>query len=242
MKTIRFLFAFALLALTLSAQAFETEQTVRLVNNGLSVFVENSSLDQNKNALLWTETNVNAQRWTLTARTNGTFLLQNDYTGYYLAGLTSGTSGFVGQTIKSAASSKGSWDFVPIEGTTNQFQIFQGTTKRYALACEGDTVAAKLKIIDTTKDYDPARITWTVEVVEPMEKAFTKDKRDDMMEKWKARCYKKAGTGWVIGNGGWWGDAEMFEIVLDALETTGDQQYATMFDNLYTNFIARNKQ
>ena len=25
-------------------------------------------------------------------------------------------------------------------------------------------------------------------VVEPMEKAFTKDKRDDMMEKWKARC------------------------------------------------------
>ena len=241
MKTIRFLFAFALLALTFSAQAFETEQTVRLVNNGLSVFVENSSLDQNKNALLWTETNVNAQRWTLTARTNGTFLLQNDYTGYYLAGLTSGTSGFVGQISKSAASSKGSWDFVPIEGTTNQFQIFQGTTKRYALACEGDTVAAKLKIIDTTKDYDPARITWTVEVVEPMEKAFTKDKRDDMMEKWKARCYKKAGTGWVIGNGGWWGDAEMFEIVLDALETTGDQQYATMFDNLYTNFIARNK-
>ena len=241
MKTIRILFAFALLALTFSAQAFVTEQTVRLVNNGLSVFVENSSLDQNKNALLWTETNVNAQRWTLTARTNGTFLLQNDYTGYYLAGLTSGTSGFVGQISKSAASSKGSWDFVPIEGTTNQFQIFQGTTKRYALACEGDTVAAKLKIIDTTKDYDPARITWTVEVVEPMEKAFTKDKRDDMMEKWKARCYKKAGTGWVIGNGGWWGDAEMFEIVLDALETTGDQQYATMFDNLYTNFIARNK-
>lgn len=233
----------ALLILSLTASAFETGQTVRLVNNGMSLFVENSSLDENKNVVLWTETNVNAQRWTLNAKTNGTFLLSNDYTGFYLAGLTSGSSGNVGQTNKTGANSKGSWEFVPVEGSDNQYYIYQGTTRRYALAAAANpTEGSKLTIINTASatSIDPARIKWTVEVVEPMEQAFTKDKRDDMMEAFKKRHYKKQSSGYSIDNGGWWGDAEMFETVLDALETTGDQQYATMFDNLYTNFISRN--
>lgn len=244
MKLYRLLFTLALLVTTFSIQAFETGQTIRLVHNGKSVFVENSSLDENQKAVLWTETNVNAQRWTLNVKTNGTFLLSNDYTGYYLAGLTSGSGGNVGQTSKSAANSKGSWEFVPVEGTTDQYYIYQNTTRKYALAAPADptTDGGVLTIVNTSTNtsIDPARLIWTVEVVEPMAQAFTKDKRDDMMNKWKARAYKKAGTGYVIGNGGWWGDAEMFEIVLDALETTGDQQYATMFENLYTNFISRN--
>ncbi|MBO7137600.1 MAG: carbohydrate-binding protein [Bacteroidaceae bacterium] len=244
MHLTRLLFTFFLLVTTFSIKAFETGQTIRLVNSGKSAFVANSSLDENKPIVLWTETNVNAQRWTLTAKTNGTFLLSNDYTGYYLAGLTTGSTGYVGQTNRSATTGRGSWDFVPVEGTTDQYYIYQGTTQKYALAAvpnptDGDT----LRIINLEKEtpISPTCIKWTVEVVEPMEKSFTKDKRDDMMNKWKARAYKQANTGWVIGNGGWWGDAEMFEIVLDALETTGDQQYATMFENLYTNFISRNK-
>ena len=243
MKPLRSLITFALIATFSLAQAFETGQTIRLINGGKSIFVENSSLDQNANAVLWTETNVNAQRWTIEGKTNGTFLLQNDYTNYYLAGLTSATGGNVGLASKSNASSKGSWEFVPIEGATNQYYIFQGTSQKYALAAATSEVTdgTKLSIVNTSvANLDSTRITWTVEVVEPMAKEFTKDKRDDMMAKWKARCYKKASSGWVIGNGGWWGDAEMFEIVLDALETTGDQEYATMFENLYTNFIARN--
>ena len=234
------------MAVCLYANAFETGQTVRLVNRGKSVFVENSSLDENKSAVLWTETNVNAQRWTLTAKTNGTFLLTNDYTGFYLASLSSAVSGNVGQTNRNTANSKGSWEFVPVEGSSDEYYIYlcQGTTRRSVLATEEDPVdGSKLTLVNANnmESANQACIKWNVEVVEPMEKAFTKDKRDDMMEKWKARAYRRASTGWVIGNGGWWGDAEMFEIVLDALETTGDQQYATMFENLYTNFIARNK-
>ena len=246
MKLYRLLFILSLMVTISNVKAFETGQTIRLVHSGMSVFVENSSLDENQKAVLWTETNVNAQRWTLTAKTNGTFLVSNDYTGFYLAGLTSGTGGNVGQTSKSSANSKGSWEFVPVEGTTDQYYIYQGTTRKYALAAENDPLeGSKLTIVNTINKesepaIEPARITWTVEVVEPMAQAFTKDKRDDMMNKWKARAYKKANTGYVIGNGGWWGDAEMFEIVLDALETTGDQQYATMFENLYTNFLDRN--
>lgn len=244
MKLIRPLFTFALMAVCLCASALETGQTIRLVNSSKSVFVENSSLDENAKAVLWKETNVNAQRWTIEVKTNGTFLLSNDYTDFYLSGLTSGSNGNVGQVKKSTANSRGSWDFVPIEGQTDKYYIFQGTTRKYALAAaETVTDGSGLTIIDTTKvtNLDKRRITWTVKVVNQMEKSFTKDKRDDMMKKWKSRSYKQANVGYVIGSGGWWGDAEMFEIVLDALETTGDQQYATMFDNLYKNFINRNK-
>ena len=69
MKLSRLLLTFALLVTTFSIKAFETGQTIRLVNSGKSVFVENSSLDENAKAVLWTETNVNAQRWTLNAKT-----------------------------------------------------------------------------------------------------------------------------------------------------------------------------
>ena len=245
MKPIRFLFALVLTAISFNAKALEDGQTIRLINSNKSVFVVNSSLDEGRPAVLWTETNVNAQRWTLEAKSNGTFLLSNDYTGFYLSGLTSGSGGRVGQMKKTTANSRGSWEFVPIEGSTNRFHIYVGTSRKYALATpaspsEGDT----LLIVNTLDENNPvaeSRITWTVRGVNQIEKAFTKDKRDDMMKKWKARAYKQASTGYVIGNGGWWGDAEMFEIVLDALETTGDQQYATMFDNLYKNFIYRNQ-
>ena len=248
MSRTRLLFTLSLLVTFFSAQALETGQTVRLVYKNKSVLVENSSLDENKPALLWTETNVNSQRWTLTARTNGTFLLSNDYTGFYLSALSASTSTKVniGQTNKSTANSRGSWEFVPVAGTTDKYYIFQGTGRKYALvprslsSTEGDTLTV-INTASETNPVDSSSLVWTVDVVEPMEKAFTKDKRDDMMNKWKARAYKQANTGWIIGGGGWWGDAEMFEIVLDALETTGDQQYATMFDNLYTNFIARNQ-
>ena len=228
------------------AEAIEDGQTVRLVHGGKSVFVENSSLDVNKKAVLWTETNVNAQRWTLTAKADGTFLLTNDYTGFYLASLGTVSSGTVGQTNKSAAGSKGSWEFEPVEGAAGQYRIYlcQDTNRKSVLVAPEDNAdGGKLSVVKLTdaESLDPARLIWTVHAVKPMERAFTKDKRDDMMEKWKARAYRQAGTGCVIGGGGWWGDAEMFEIVLDALETTGDQQYAEMFENLYTNFIARNK-
>ena len=119
-KLTRTLLFFILAMMALQAQAFETGQTIRIVNGGKSILVENSSLDENKKVVLWTETNVNSQRWTLTAKTNGTFFVANDYTGFYLAGLTSSTSGNVGQTTRTTANTRGSWEFVPVEGTTNQ--------------------------------------------------------------------------------------------------------------------------
>ena len=241
----RNLISFILLYLCMgtAAMAFEDGQVIRLMRGGRSLLVENSSLDAGKNALLWTETNTHSQRWMLEARTNGTFYLKNVYSQLYLGGVSSAANkAVVGQIAKSNANARGTWELVPVEGAEGKYNIFIGTARKYALSSVEDIADGTGVTLLTVSTADPALIEWTVEVDEGAEPyGFSKSMRDDMMDKFKSRHYKKQNTGYSIDNGGWWGDAEMFETILDAYETTGKEEYATMFENLYTNFIARNK-
>ncbi|MBO7068526.1 MAG: carbohydrate-binding protein [Bacteroidaceae bacterium] len=234
------LFALSLF-LSASVYAFEDGQVVRLIRGGRSLMVENSSLDASKNAVLWTETNTHSQRWMLVDTGKGTFYLQNVYSQLYLGGVSAANNNaVVGQIAKNVA--RGTWELVPVEGSDNKYNIFIGTVRRFALSSvEEITDGTGVRLL-TASTADPALIEWEIEVDENVEPhGFSKSMRDDMMEKFKARHYKKQSTGYSIDNGGWWGDAEMFETILDAYETTGNQEYATMFENLYTNFISRNK-
>ena len=234
--------AFALLLfLNLSMYAFEDGQVVRLIQGGRSLMVENSSLDASKNAVLWTETNTHSQRWRIVDTGRGTFMLQNVYTQLYLGGITTATNkSVVGQIAKNL--SRGSWELVPVEGSENKYHIFISKTRRFALSTEKEITDGTGVILLTASTANPEQIEWEIEVDENVEPyGFSKQMRDDMMLKFKARHYKRQSTGYSIDNGGWWGDAEMFETILDAYETTGKLEYATMFENLYNNFIARNK-
>ena len=73
-----------------------------------------------------------------------------------------------------------------------------------------------------------------------VETAFSERMRDEIVDGFMKQYYRNASTGHVFGKGGWWGDAEMFETILDAFETTGDTKYKTYFDELYRNFVSRN--
>lgn len=221
--------------------AFESGQTVRLCIGGKSLMTENSSLDQSKNVVLWTETNTNSQRWVLEEKGNGKYYISNVYSEWYLGGLSTLSNGAaVGQIAKASATSRGLWELVPIEGEEGYYNIFVNASRSLALASEEEVAEGSKVYLANTSSVAAERIKWKVESTEAMPNRFTKEMRDDMMNKWKAKYYKKASIGCVIGNGGWWGDAEMFEIVLDAYETTGDNTYATMFNDLYTNFLSRN--
>lgn len=236
----RFTISAILLIICIAAHAFENGQTVRLIRGGKSLMMENSSLEVGKNAVLWTETNTNSQRWILTDTGKGTFNLQNAYSGYYLGGVSAATSNsIIGSITKSNTTSRGAWEFVPVEGKENTYIIYLNTARRIAISSETDIVdGTQIKLL-TASTAAPEKIEWIVEVADPMENVFTADKRDAMMDAFKKRHYKKQTSGYSIDNGGFWGDAEMFETILDAYETTGKLEYATMFENLYTNFISR---
>lgn len=237
-----FLFVLLFFFMDTVAYAFEDGQVVRIIKGNHSLMVENSSLDASKNAVLWTETNTHSQRWRLVETSNGTFYLQNVYSKYYLGGISGNShNALVGQ-LSTATVSRNSWEFVPVEGSDGKYNIFTGTARRFALWSESEITDGTNVRLYTASRAEAADIEWSIVVDEDVEPyGFSKSMRDDMMAKFKARHYKRQGTGYSIDNGGWWGDAEMFETVLDAYETTGNQEYATMFENLYTNFIARNK-
>ena len=230
-----------LLCVSISMSAFEDGQVVRLSKGKRSLIAENSLIEANANAVLWTETNTHSQRWRLVDTGRGTFFLQNVYTQYYLGGISgTGNKAVVGMIAKNLT--RGAWELVPAEGSENKYHIFINKTRRYALSSDVETTDGTGVILLTASTAEPAQIEWEVEVDENAEPyGFSVPMRDDMMKKFKARHYKKQSTGYSIDNGGWWGDAEMFETILDAYETTGKQEYATMFENLYVNFIARNK-
>lgn len=229
---------------TLVAQAqISSGQVLRIgLSSGAHVLtVENSSLSAGAKVMTWSETNVPAQRWTAEVNDKGGFTLVNAYTGYCLSAASSTLTGtLVVQTKKSATTTYSNWTFEPVEGSEDTYVIYLGNSRTVCLGAAVDQKdGVQLTLVNVARAGND-RTHWHVTVDADMPTSFTPEVRDEMMQHWKNKYYKKANVGHVIGNGGWWGDAEMFEVVLDAYETTGDAQYATMFAELYKNFCSRN--
>lgn len=209
--------------------------------------VKNSSLDNQANVVIWTETNVNSQRWYLNQNETGNYYyLTNAYSGKTLHMKGTVASGATVDQITYNQTKACQWEIIPAgEGDyENGFYIVQSNllndAKLYLEVSSGNegTVAQ----VSTKKEgVDASRQIWKFEEVNEVPNHLTADIRDDIMNKWISANYKVLNNNEaIIGKGGWWGDAEMFEIILDAYETTGDIMYKEMFSRLHSNFVARN--
>ncbi len=205
---------------------------------------KNSSLDSGTDVLVWTETGVNAQRWVLTTNDNTNYQLGNAYSGKILYRTGTAVDGAKICQYDRNDVSAGKWEIIPVENREGFVYIVQknqaGTGNLYLEA--QDTSDGSLVGLHAKKEGADAEFQiWKMEAVSAVPDYFTAAMRDAMMKGWKDYYYKKASSGYVLGKGGWWGDAEMFEVVLDAYETTGNPEYENMFRQLYTNFISRNR-
>ncbi len=206
-----------------------------------SLFVNNALTTTGSNIVMWTETSVAAQRWTLETTAAGKQALRNGYTGLYLA--YTGRNEVGSKIVQSSASSTrttGAWIIEPVEGTANTYVIYVGSDKKYCIGFTDDAAdGVGIELVDPAT-ADMARAQWRFVEDNRAQTEYNETVRNDIMTKFINRYYKTAGTGHVLGDGGWWGDAEMFETILDAFETTGDKKYQTYFTELYVNFIQRN--
>ena len=79
--------AILILSSAISAEAaVESGKTYRIVpdgNKGASLFVNNASKADKTPVVVWTETNVPAQQWTVITLDDGTVALRNVYTGLH---------------------------------------------------------------------------------------------------------------------------------------------------------------
>ncbi len=203
-----------------------------------SLFVQNSSTLASAAVLVWTETDVPAQEWTFTKANNDTWSIKNVYSGFSLA-RASGSPRAGVKICQSRTASYGQWNFEVVDEANHLYRLYQTNTsgeKFYLnIANANEGTQPTTEALATSGNLQ----NWYIEEIEPITK-FDEYCQTRIMEGWKNRFYKKASSGYILGNGGWWGDAEMIETVLDAYETTGIKEYATMYNNLVTNFCSRN--
>lgn len=198
-----------------------------------SLMISNSSFDLNVKATLWKETGANSQRWRLTDSGNGSYYIDNIFTEkrLFLQALTS-----VAQSALITTNAH-QWVFTPVNevGYEDCFYIFSKSNSQYVLEVTAATAAAdggSLAMAIKASTIEPRQI-WRLEAVTEIPNKLTPAIRTEMMQSWATKNLSK-----LKSSNGFWGEAESMEIILDAYETSGKEEYKTMFEEVYKHFVS----
>ncbi|GAB1415470.1 hypothetical protein MASR2M117_08760 [Paludibacter sp.] len=195
------------------------------------ISVENSSIDNNAKVFLWTNTNVNSQRWRAIDAGDGRFYFENLYSGKMLQ--SQGSIQIVQNSYNTSDSFK--WRLESVPGKTDMYYIYNNQQAGCLELVNGTDVnndGSPLRFF--TKDVtDNSRQIWKFEEVEDSPNEITPSMRFSMMQSWKNRYFN-----WLKTSTGFWGEAECLEIILDAYETTGKEEYKQMFEEAYAHFVS----
>lgn len=219
----------------IGASALETGKIYTISHGGKSAFVKNAEPKSGSNVVMWTETEVPSQRWRLELFDDDTYGFVNLYTGNYLGinGLISGA--LANQREYSKMSTR--WLLEEVEGG---YRIVSAQKPDFCLAVESADDGADIIFRDMAAAEPETTVFTIADAGDNVPGSFNADVRDAIMDGFLGQYYHDANVGHVLGGGGWWGDAEMFETILDAFATTGDLRYKEIFHELYLNFLQRN--
>lgn len=229
-----------LLSLVAVQAAPTVGKTYRIVIGTKSMFVKNASFNPNDDVVLWAETDVPAQRWKLEKATDGKYAFRNLYSKLYLAAKSTPAAGVtLVQKSGSVKGTTGAWNIKPVEGLNNVYTISAGDNEGLCIGIDQEAADGnQLKLVEPAT-VEKANYVYCKIIESEVPTAFDAAVRDEMVQGFINQHYKTAPGGHILGKGGWWGDAEMFEVILDAFETTGDKKYQTYFRELYNNFLIR---
>ncbi len=211
--------------------------------NGKGINIPEASQDYNVQLEIWSQTNVPSQLWYCIDNGDGSLSFKSGYLDTYLCAFGKAREG-TRVTARSEETKRdyGNWTLKAVDGKTDTY---------YLVAFGSEFVAGASSTADDSKLALTALSTANAELTEwkfteytgTVSTSFDENARDAIIDSYIAQYYHTASPGCVLGGGGWWGDAEMFETILDAFETTGNKKYQTYFSNLVTNFVSngRNK-
>lgn len=194
--------------------------------------VENSSFDNNVKVTAWTETGTNSQRWRISATGEGTYYIDNAYTGKRLC--RQSNSNIV---QASGTSDNYQWTLTPVDeaGYENCFYLSNKGSETNVLEITSSTANDDASALRVTTKADPKsdRQIWKLELSADIPNVLTPALRETMMQSWKDKYFE-----WLTQSNGFWGEAELMEIILDAYEATGKEEYKTMFEEVYAHFTS----
>ena len=211
--------------------------------NGKGINIPEASLKNNVQLEIWSQTNVPSQLWQCIDNGDGSMSFKCGYLEYCLCAFGSARVGTrVVARTESTKRNYGNWTLEAVAGKADTYYL-KAFGSDYAVGASSTEDEALLSLVDLSETSgDLTEWTFT-EYTGTVSTSFDENARDAVIDNYMNQYYHKASTGYTLGGGGWWGDAEMFETILDAFETTGNKKYQTYFSQLVTNFCSsgRNK-
>ena len=194
-----------------------------------SLFCKNSSYEIGAEIVLWTETDVPSSQWSLVYTGDSAFALQSVYSGYY----ATPRSQKVGGSLRlNRVLNNSKLVFIPVDEEEGIFHIMSRDSTLYLTVQtgkDGETPVWSEKIDDSDCQI------WKMEEVEP-KPIFTAAMRDEMVDNYLKKFAKRISSSSRTFSYGGWGESEQLEVVLDAYESTGNEEYLKMATYVYNYF------
>ena len=200
--------------------------------------VTNASLAISGNVITWSDTNSDSQRWRVDSVGVNLYTITNVASGnlLHIANNTPANSVNVNQYINTLNNSV-RWSLAnQVDGT---FTVMSAANTTFVLN-ESNTGAADGANVALLTAAGTAAQSWSFILQAPQAAAPTAATADLVFAAWKTKYIDNNRTGnEVIAHEGFWGVAEMMEIVDDAYEVTGNTKYSTMFTSMYSQFLTQ---
>lgn len=206
-----------------------SNQSLDVINSGLAA---GTGIDT------WTDTKSDAQRWIVTSVGSNLYTIKNVASGLYLrvdpASVTNGT--YLNQNSY-VTTNYVNWVITPLTNGANSIQ--SAANLNFYLNESSSTVINGATVNLTTANGSDQQ-SWSLELQTAQDVAPTLAIADQTFLAWKAKYYDKNRRGnEVIAGNGFWGVAEMMEIVDDIYEVTGYSKYVGLFNSMYNQFLVK---
>lgn len=214
---------------TAASAALEVGKTYRIAlaaDNSKSLMVENAALDNQAPVVLWTETDVPAQQWTVRSLTEtGRATLMNVYTGRYLSVNN-------GRVIQAASAA--SWTLKELDAQANIYAMTYLTKQLNANSVQdGTPLGTTGAPTNLGGQWNGAAWQFVEVTAQPV---FTTEMRDRMGEGFLNHYLQNKGMNMRTFVNGGWGECETMEAVLDMYEQTSDRKYWNTWAYCYKYF------
>ncbi|MBO4907461.1 MAG: hypothetical protein J5486_10625 [Bacteroidaceae bacterium] len=189
---------------------------------GKVLMTMNSSLDDGASVVLWTKTDVASECWTVNVIS--TIGLRNAYSNIPFVA----TSASVNAKVCQARSGNGRWVVETCDANAGIYKIRCSTKALFVTIT--DTINGTQPVL--AEATDDKNQLWHFVEVEP-KTSFTPAMREEMMDAYIASAVETKGTHRKTFGGGSWSESEQLEILLDAYETTGREDYLDLAKEIY---------
>lgn len=194
-----------------------------------SLITKNSSLDSDADVVVWAETDVASQQWVVTGTLPETVTFRNGYTKMPLGVSSTGLGGKARQIGTGGLG--GRWALEAVDESANIYKLQQKATGYYLSVTSVEDGA----LPELSEAADGEAQLWKFVEVE-LKSSFTAAMREEMMDAYIRKALESVGSNRKTFGKGGWSESEQLEILLDAYETTGRDEYLTMAKNVYSYF------